>query len=150
MQHVGVSSVRVLLMINNNNMALRELYSAMLDNHPAGFITSFMSGMPDGVGAIVAGYDAVIYELGPADTPERVSAATSLAKAGVPVVTHVEGRAAAQRVQELRQAGVLVVESPLNGQHIGEILDTLDARVRKQQHDNRPSLGSRFRRIFGG
>ena len=142
--------MRVLLMINNNNMALRELYSVMLDNHPAGWITSFMSGMPGGVEAIVAGYDAVIYELGAADKPERVAAAISLATAGVPVVTHVEGRAAPQRAQELRQAGVLVVESPLNGQHLQETLDALAARAGARKQQTRPGLGARFRRIFGG
>lgn len=136
-------------MINNNNMALRELYSVMLDNHTAGWITSFMSGMPGDVGAIVAGYDAVIYELGPADRPDRVAAALSLAKAGVPVISHVEGRAAAQHAQQMQQGGVLVVENPLNGQHIQETLDALTARVRKQKQDQRPGLGARFRRIFG-
>lgn len=141
----------MLLIIGNNNMGLRELYTMMLDNHPAGWITSFMSGLPAGVESIVSGYDAVVYELGPADRAERVATAIRLHAAGVPVITHVEGRQAAQRAEELVAAGVLVVPNPVNGAHIEGAIDALVAGMRRAR-DAAPRIGVRgfFRRLLNG
>ena len=143
--------MRMLLMISNNNMSLRELYTTMLDNHRAGWITSFMSGMPGDVESIVSGYDAVIYELGAADKEDRVATARKLRATGIPVITHVEGRQSAQRAAELAAAGVFVIPNPVTGAHIDETLDTLVEQIRKTKEGaSRMGLRTFFRRLLQG
>ena len=142
--------MRMLLLISNNNMSLRELYSMMLDAHPGGWLTSFMSGLPAGVESIAAGYDAMIYELGPADKEERVAVVKRLRAAGKPMITHVEGRQAAQRADELRAAGATVIPNPVTGERITEALDAVTATLRPPRRAGRGGLGTRLRGLFGG
>lgn len=140
----------MLLIISNNNMSLRELYSAVLDNHPAGWITSFMSGLPDSMESLVAGYDAVIYELGPADKEERVGAVNRLLKTGKPIITHVEGRQATQRAEDLRAAGAHVVANPVTGAGIEATLDAVAATLRRPGARGRGGVAARLRRFLKG
>jgi hypothetical protein len=142
--------MRVLLMISNNQMSLRELYTAVLDTHPAGWVTSFMSGMPSDAASIVGGYDAVVYELGAPNIQDRVTTALSLAKGRVPVITHVEGREAPQWTQELTHAGVEVVANPVTSTHISEALDRLALVLRSTAASKKESFATRFRRVFTG
>src|SRR6185312_9983869 len=101
--------VRMLLMVSNDHMSLRELYTLAVDNQPGGWATSFMSGLPSSAEAIVAGFDAVVYELGAPDSPGRVDEVKALLRSGVKVITHVEGRDSAAKVDDLRAAGAFVV-----------------------------------------
>jgi hypothetical protein len=142
--------MRMLLMISNNNMSLRELYTIVLDNHTAGWITSFMSGLPEGVESLVVGYDAIIYELGPADREDRVAVVQRLLRTGKPVITHVEGRQAAQRGAALRESGAYVVANPVTDARIAETLDALVKAVRGPSAVRRPGIGARMRRLLRG
>lgn len=143
--------MRMLLMISNNNMSLRELYTMVLDSHPTGWVTSFMSGMPADVDAILSGYDAVIYELGAADSPDRVDVVKRMRSGGAQVITHVEGRQAAQRTEELESAGALVVANPLSPTHVSAAIDQLADRLRRPGGNRRRiGFGERLRRMFSG
>jgi hypothetical protein len=136
-------------MVGNNNMALRELYTSILDNHPGGWVTSFMSGMPGALESIVSGYDAVIFELGAADGAERVPTVKALRQAGTTVITHVEGRQAVQQAEELRKLGVYVVENPMSGTHIEQVVDQLVQAMRDGTvGTKRVRLGERLRGLF--
>jgi hypothetical protein len=137
-------------MVGNNNMSLRELYTSILDNHPGGWVTSFMSGMPGAIESIVSGYDAVIFELGAADGAERVSAVKALRKTGTAVMTHLEGRQATPQTDELRKLGVYVVENPLSATHIEQTLDHLVDGIRSGNAGiRRVGFGERLRGLFG-
>jgi hypothetical protein len=137
-------------MVGNNQMALRELYSSILDTHPGGWVTSYMSGMPSAIESIVSGYDVVVYELGAAEGPERVPAVKALRQAGATVITHVEGRQAPQQAEELRKLGVYVVESPVSAAHIQQVLDQLVQAIRDSAAVRRRArIGERLRGIFG-
>lgn len=143
--------MRMLLMISNQQMSLRERYTTMLDRHPAGWITSFMSGMPGEAEAIVAGYDAVVFELGAPDREERLRTTRQLLATGVPVLTHLEGRLAAQQSSDLTASGAIVIPMPLTSEHIQAALDEVTARLRKGQLSS-PKLGIRgfFHRLLHG
>jgi hypothetical protein len=147
----GSTTVRMLLIIGNNNMSLRELYTMVFDNHPAGWGTSFMSAMPSGVESIISGYDAVTFEIGSADSPERMDAVKRLRRTGATVLTHLDGRQLAEREQELRATGAYVVANPVNAAHISEALDALSAKL-KAQGTGRKRVGvrERFKRILSG
>ena len=70
--------MRVLLMISNSNMSVRELYGMVLrDRHP-GWGISNMSGLPISPATIMKGFDVVVYELGAADDPQRYKAVRAL------------------------------------------------------------------------
>jgi hypothetical protein len=140
--------MRALLMIGNNNLSLRELYTIVLDNHAAGWTTAYMSGMPQEPEAIVSGYDAVVYELGAPDSESRVDAVTSLRRAGVPVITHVEGRQEMTLRDRLLATGVVVVRNPLAGETISEALDRVSLGGTASRR--RVGLRERFRRLLGG
>jgi hypothetical protein len=143
--------MRMLLMISNNNMSMRELFTMVFDNHPAGWGTSFMSGLPSAIEGIVSGYDAIAYEIGRADDPARVATVQTLLKAGATVLTHVEGRDVAERESQLRTSGAFLVSTPVNQQHIVEAMDQLTASVRARGTGrHRVGVRERFRRFLGG
>jgi hypothetical protein len=143
--------MRMLLMISNNNMSLRELYTMVFDNHPSGWGTSFMSGMPADVESIISGYDAITFEIGPADKPERLEAIKRLRRAGAQVLTHVDGRLQADRLQDVAATGAFIVANPVNGAHISEALDALSAKLKKQGTGRkRVGVRERFKRILSG
>jgi len=127
--------MRMLLMIGNQQMSLRERYTAILDAHPDGWLTSFMSGMPGDVVSTASGYAAVIFELGPPDGEERIAQVRTLLDAGIIVVTHLEGRIAFQGTTALQAAGAIVIPAPVTAAGIREALDLLAARIKKQKHD---------------
>lgn len=143
--------MRMLLLINNRQMGLRERYTTVLDSHAGGWITSFMSGMPGDLESIASGYNAVIFELGDPNSEERIAAVKRLRLAGVSVVTHLEGRVAATGVSELAAVGAVLVQLPVTSEHIQSALDTLMLSLRTKQ-DAAPRLGVRgfFRRWLGG
>ena len=103
----------MLLMVSNNHMGLRELYTLAVENQQAGWATSFMSGLPTGAESILAGFDAVVYELGAADGPDRVSEVKALLRSGARIITHVEGRDSDMKAADLRAAGAYVVPHPV-------------------------------------
>jgi hypothetical protein len=143
--------MRMLLMISNNNMSLRELYTMVFDNHPSGWGTSFMSGMPNDVESIISGYDAITFELGPADSVDRLAAIRRLRRAGATVLTHIEGRLLGEHDQELRSSGAFIVANPVNGANISAALDELSAKLKKQGTGRRRvGVRERFKRILSG
>ncbi len=134
-------------MVGNTSMSLRELYTTVLESHHGGWTTSYMSGMPAGVESIVGGYDLVVMELGRADSAERVAGASLIRSAGVEVVTHVEGHEADRYRDQLSGVGVVVVSSPLTGEHIGVALDQVASRRKTSSH--RLGARERLRRFLG-
>lgn len=143
--------MRMLLMISNRNMSLRELYTTVLDSHSAGWITSFMSAMPTELEAIVGGYNAVIYEIGAADKEERVNTVKRLRALGLPVITHLEGRIATAQSADLLATGAIVIANPVSGSRIELALDTLTQQLRLKKAEA-PRMGMRrfFQRLFNG
>jgi hypothetical protein len=142
--------MRMLVMVSNNHMTLREIYTLAVENHRAGWATSFMSGLPAGADSIVAGFDAVVYELGaPADL-DRVAAVKSLLGVGARVITHVEGRDADARADELRAVGAQVVAHPVTPAGVDAALDVLAAQSKGKTDRKRVGFGERIRRTFTG
>jgi len=140
--------MRMLLMVGNNQMSLRELYTLAVENHPAGWATSFMSGLPDGADSIVPAYDAVVYELGPPDSPRRVIDVKALRRTGTPVITHLEGREAPARAEELRAAGAQIVPYPVT---IDGVTQALGALVSQRKTAARKvGFAERLKRTFSG
>jgi hypothetical protein len=79
-----------------------------------------------------------------------VTTALALHQGRVPVVTHVEGREAAQWAQELTACGVIVVANPVSGAHIGEALDRLSQGLRSDHGAKKEGFAARLRRVFTG
>jgi hypothetical protein len=142
--------MRMLLMVSNDHMSLRELYTLAVDNQQGGWATSFMSGLPSGAESIVAGFDAVVYELGAPDRPGRVDEVKALLRSGVKVVTHVEGRDSAAKVDDLQAAGAFVVPHPVTIAGVTAVLDALVAKSKSKGGTNRVGFGERLRRTFIG
>jgi hypothetical protein len=140
----------MLLMVSNNHMGLRELYTLAVENHQAGWATSFMSGLPTGAESILAGFDAVVYELGSADGPERVSQVKALPRSGARVITHVEGRDSAAKEEELRLAGAYVIRHPITVAAVTEALDAVVAKSKTKGGSTRVGFVERLRRTFIG
>ncbi|HVA91560.1 MAG TPA: hypothetical protein VNL71_17160 [Chloroflexota bacterium] len=142
------AEMRMLLMVTNNQMSLRELYTLAVENHRAGWATSFMSGLPGGAEAIVSAYDAVVYELGPADSAQRMTEVKALRRAGTPVITHLEGREAAARTEELRAVGAQVIPHPVTIEGITQALDALVSQIKGV--GRRVGIAERIKRTFSG
>ncbi|HXT34063.1 MAG TPA: hypothetical protein VN837_00685 [Chloroflexota bacterium] len=140
--------MRMLLMVTNNQMSLRELYTLAVENHPAGWAISFMSGLPDGADSIVSAYDAVVYELGPPDSPRRVTDVKALRRTGTPVITHLEGREAPARVEELRAAGAQIVPYPVTIDGIAQALGALVSQ--RKMAGRKVGFAERLKRTFSG
>ncbi|MGH2345162.1 MAG: hypothetical protein ACRDG4_08045 [Chloroflexota bacterium] len=142
--------MRMLVMVSNNHMSLRELYTLAAENHGAGWATSFMSGLPTGADSIVSGFDAVVYELGAPTDPARVDEVKVLLRAGAGVLTHVEGRDADARAEQLRAAGAQVIAHPVTMAGVSEALDALASQSRAGTDRKRVGIGERIRRTFTG
>jgi len=134
-------------MVGNGSLSLRELFTTVLDSHPAGWTTSFMSGLPANVESIAGAYDLVVYELGKAESAERLAVASRLRRSGIDVLTHVEGQAADRMRDDLLRDGVFVVANPLDGEHIGEALDRIASH--KKAGALTTGARTRIRRFFG-
>jgi hypothetical protein len=142
--------MRMLLMVSNDHMALRELYTLAVDNQTGGWATSFMSGLPTGAESIMAGFDAVVYELGAPDSLDRVDDVKALLRTGVKVVTHVEGRDSAAKADDLRAAGAYVIPHPVTIASVTDALNALAVKSKGTNGRNRVGLGERLRRTFIG
>jgi hypothetical protein len=140
----------MLLMVSNNHMGLRELYTLAVENQQAGWATSFMSGLPTGAESILAGFDAVVYELGSADGPERVSQVRALLRSGARVITHVEGRDIAAKEDELRLAGAYMVPHPVTVAAVTEVLNAVVTKSKTKGGSARVGFVERLRRTFIG
>jgi hypothetical protein len=146
----ALEPMRMLLMVSNDHMPLRELYTLAVDNQQGGWATSFMSGLPVGAESIVAGFDAVVYELGAPDSPGRVDEVKALLRSGVRVVTHVEGRESDAKADDLRAAGAYVIPHPVTIAAVAEALDALTAKSKTKGGRNRVGFAERLRRTFVG
>jgi hypothetical protein len=142
--------MRMLLMVSNDHMSLRELYTLAVENHGAGWASSFMSGLPAGAESIVAGFDAVVYELGSADGPSRVKDVKALLRSGARVITHVEGRDSVAKADDLRSAGAYVIPQPVTIAAVTGVLDALVAKSKTKGGSKRLGFGERLRRTFIG
>ncbi|MGH2411081.1 MAG: hypothetical protein ACRDGS_12030 [Chloroflexota bacterium] len=140
--------MRMLLMVTNNQMSLREFYTLAVENHPGGWATSFMSALPEGADSIVSAYDAVVYELGPPDSAQRVTDVKTLRRSGTPVLTHLEGREAPARAEELRAAGAQIVPYPVTIDGISQALDALVSE--RKTAGRKVGFAERLKRTFSG
>jgi hypothetical protein len=112
---------RVLLMISNSNVTLRELYTAVLSNEFPGWRVSFMTAMPERHLEIMAGYSLIIYELGRADDPARLDAVRALGDQlrdyrGTVLYTHLEGLLPDDAVADLSAHNVHAGAGPMSWQ----------------------------------
>src|SRR5437588_11918052 len=103
--------MRILMMISNNNMAVREVYTSVLQSRFPGWGISHMSGLPPNPGYILKAYDVLIYELGKPDDARRYKAILALWDElkdlqSVRIVTHIEGPYREGVVAELAEQGV--------------------------------------------
>lgn len=145
--------MRVLMMISNSNMAVRELYTQILREQFPGWGVSHMSALPSNALGIVSGYDAVIYEIGPADDPRRYKAVLALWEEikGRPIhiVTHIEGPFREGVVAELEEQGIVCVGSPFTPQAVTEALRRVaPQRPARAPRERGQGLGERMRGLF--
>ena len=111
--------MRILLMISNQNMGIRDTYTSVLKRDFPGWGMSHMSGLPSDPTSIIGGFDAVIYEMFVADDPRQYKGAKALwseLKIGhtTPLITHVEGPYRDASASDLRADGVTIVGTPFN------------------------------------
>lgn len=149
--------MRVLMMISNSNMAVREVYTLVLRERFPGWGLSNMSGMPPGAAGIINSFDVVIYELGAPDDPRRYQAILSLvdllgAEVSRPIVTHIEGTFREGVVAELEGRGVIVVGVPFSPDTIAEALKravpTATTPKAGEQAPPDSGFGGRLRGLF--
>ncbi|GEM_PF-1527308 len=117
--------MRVLLMISNSNMAIREMYGAVLRAHFPGWGVSNMSGMPPNPGSILKSFEVLVYELGAPSDPQRYRAILKLLdevdkEDGLRIVTHIEGTFRAGIVAELESRDIVCVGEPFTPEAIVE------------------------------
>lgn len=140
---------RILMMISNANVSIREVYTVVVQNDLPGWGVSYMSGLPDNPLSILAAFDVLIWELGQADAPDRLLALRTLARqlhevgARTIIVSHVEAHSESA-VDEL--ANLRVMRGPLSWVAIGETLRTLLPAVVPPQPAR--TSGGRFSRLF--
>jgi hypothetical protein len=147
--------MRVLLMISNSNMSVRELYGMVLRERHPGWGISNMSGLPISPATIMKGFDVVVYELGAADDPSRYKAVLALWEevkelGRLRMITHVEGPYREGIVAELEGQGVICVGAPFTPATIAEAFARVapPRRVPATQKNSGPSLGHRLRGLF--
>ena len=141
--------MRVLMMISNDNMAVREVYTSVLQSRFPGWGISHMSGLPPNPAYILKAYDVLIYELGKPDDPRRYKAILELwgelkELQRVRIVTHIEGPYREGVVAELEGQGIVCAGAPFMPQIIAEALQ----RVAPPSRAESPERGGRLRRLF--
>ncbi len=167
--------MRVLLMIGNANMGAREVYASVLRERYPGWGVSNMSALPSNPAPIVKGYNAIVYEMLPADDPRRYRAALGLWEEikgldTTKVITRIEGPFREGIVAELEGQGVIVVGAPFSLQAVAEAFERVAPppprsgkrdrdkdRDRGKDKDNATTaddrrgggLGRRLRGLFG-
>ena len=129
---------QVLLMISNNNLSLREVYSAVLANEFPGWRVSYMTAMPERHQEILASYTLVIYELGKADDPRRIEIVRVLgdelrAPGGPTVYTRLEGFLPANVAAELAEHNVRVSTGALSWEGLAQDLRQVAGRPPEAQ-----------------
>jgi hypothetical protein len=147
--------MRVLLMISNSNMSVRELYGTVLRERHPGWGISNMSGPPINPATIMKGFDVVVYELGAADDPRRYRAVLALwdevkELGTVRMITHIEGPYREGVVDELESQGVMCVGAPFTLEAIAEAFERV-APPRKEPatpKESGPGLGARLRGLL--
>ncbi len=115
--------MRVLLMVSNSNMGVRELYTTVLREDFPGWGVSAMSGLPSNPGSIVSSFDVLVYELNKPDDPRRfkdIQALWAEIKDGpARMVTHIEGPYREGIVSQLESQGVVCVATPFGPETVG-------------------------------
>lgn len=144
--------MRILLMISNSNVAARELYGLVLREKYPGWGISNMSGLPSNPASIIQAYDAMVYEIGPANDPKRYQAVLALwneiKESGTRMITHIEGPFREGVVAELEAQGVVCVEAPFTPETVAAALQRVaPAPKQRKDHGRRGGLlGGLFRR----
>jgi hypothetical protein len=142
---------RVLLMISNNNVALRELYDAVLRNEFPGWRVSYMTAMPERHLEIMAGYTLIVYELGRADDPRRIEAVRALGDQlrdhrDTILYTHLEGLLPDDVVADLAAHNARAGTGPVSWQGLAA-----DLRAAAAPRDaGAPGRGAREERARAG
>lgn len=128
--------MRILMMISNSNVAVREIYGmALREGHP-NWSVSHMSGLPPDAGPIVTSYDALIYEIGSANDPRRYKAVLALwdeikGSGATRLITHIEGSFSEGIVAELEGQGVVCVGAPFTPETVAAALARIAPTPRK-------------------
>jgi hypothetical protein len=152
------AEMRVLLMISNSNMAIRERYSTVLRTHFPGLGVSNMSGLPTDPDSILKSFDVLVYELGAPDDPRRYQAILKLLgqldkDTRLRIVTHIEGSFRAGIVAELESKEIVCVGEPFNQETIVEAFQRVAPRPRQARTSAAAgqaatSVGGRLRGLF--
>lgn len=129
--------MRVLLIIDNANMAAQEMYNMVLRDSFPGWGVSRMSGLPRSPDAILRGYTAAIYEIGKPDDPRRYRGALALWEeikplGTVKMLTHIEGPYSDGIVAELEEQGIVCIASPFGPTTIQAALESVAPPVRRR------------------
>ncbi len=138
--------MRFLMMITNNNVAVREIYGMALRERYPGWGVSHMSALPPSAGPIVAAYDALIYEIGAANDPKRYKAVLALREelqgsgSKTRIVTHIEGPFREGVVAELEGQGVVCVDAPFTPENVAAALARI-APAPKKGKETKPAKG---------
>lgn len=154
--------MRVLMMISNNNMGVRAVYTSVLQSRFPGWGLSHMSGLPPNPAYILKAYDVLVYELGKPDDPSRYKATLALwdelkELQTIRMVTHIEGPYREGIVAELQQRGIVCVDTPFTPQAIADALDRVAPQRRGKERTAAsredapapgPSPGGRLRGLF--
>ncbi len=128
--------MRVLLIIDNANMAAQELYNMVMRDSFPGWGVSRMSGLPQSPDAILRGYTLAIYEIGKEDDPRRYKGALALwdeikDMGTVKMITHIEGPYRDAIVAELEEHGIVCVASPFGPETVQAALESVAPVVKK-------------------
>jgi hypothetical protein len=151
--------MRVLLMISNSNMAIRDSYGTALRAQFPGWGVSNMSGMPSDPGSILKSFEVLVYELGAPSDPRRYQAILKLLdeidkEDGLRIVTHIEGTFRAGIVAELESRGIVCVDEPFTQEAIVAALRRVAPRPRRSPEAGTAtqaaanSMGNRLRGFF--
>jgi hypothetical protein len=136
--------MRVLLMISNSNVAVRELYGLVLRERYPTWGVSQMSGLPANPGPIVQAYEALVYEMGAANDPKRYKAVQALwdelkESGKTRLITHIEGPFREGVVAELESQGVVCVEAPFTPDNVAAAFARVAPAPRQQRKDRQGS-----------
>jgi len=136
--------MRVLLMISNSNVSVRELYGLVLrERHPTWGVSQ-MSGLPSNPAPIVQAYEALVYEMGAANDPKRYKAVQALwdelkESGKTRIITHIEGPFREGVVAELESQGVVCVDAPFTPENVVAAFARVAPASKQQRKDSKDS-----------
>jgi len=139
--------MRVLLMISNSNVSVRELYGLVLrERHPTWGVSQ-MSGLPSNPAPIVQAYEALVYEMGAANDPKRYKAVQALwgelkESGKTRIITHIEGPFREGVVAELESQGVVCVDAPFTPENVAAAFARVAPASKQQRKDRKDRKGS--------